>query len=202
MARRENIPRRIQGTGFGNRRGRKGETAAGSLASSRPDQLLSFGSEFEVCNAVLLPAILVVLGAERTVFTVRNGCDAICRDSEVDQEVLGRVGAPVAQTEVVFLAAALVAVPFNRELDAGMSLQEVGVGSERLLSVRANVRLVEVKERILDVLPEFLLLVHLNRRWWRRGWRRRRRGHGNPCARGIGSARPGGGKRVGRRICR
>src|ERR1019366_2068649 len=60
----------------------------------------------EVPAAVLLPATFVRLGAERLLFAVADGFDAIAADSSLDERVLHRVRAAGAQGQVVFGRAA------------------------------------------------------------------------------------------------
>src|SRR2546422_165222 len=145
-------------------------TAAGSPtgAPGFDGSLFGFGAVHKVGTAVLLPAILVVLGADRPVFAVRDGRNPVGGDTEVDEEVLGCGGAPVTQTEVILLASTLVAVTLDRELDVRVSLQEIAVTGQSRFSVRANVGLVEVEVRILHILREGFFVGHFLRRWWRR----------------------------------
>jgi hypothetical protein len=74
---------------------------------------------------ILLPAILVVVSANRLILAVRDRVDAVGADSQIDQETLGGGGASITQTEVVLFAPTLVALAFNRELDIRVPLQEV-----------------------------------------------------------------------------
>src|SRR5581483_1045351 len=81
----------------------------------------------EMAAAVMLPALIVVLGTERFFFTVADRLDVGRTDAALHQGVLHGIGAVVAQGEVIFLRAALVAVSLNRELHVGMLLQEVDI---------------------------------------------------------------------------
>ena len=67
----------------------------------------------EVHAAVLLPARLVVVGALRTFLAVADGLQLVAGNAQLDQEVLGGGGAPVAQGQVVFGRAALVAMALD-----------------------------------------------------------------------------------------
>ena len=69
------------------------------------------GGDDEVPTAVQLPGRLVVADRERAFFAVGNGPDSFRRDSEEDQVVADRVGAPLAECEVVLSGVPLVAVP-------------------------------------------------------------------------------------------
>src|SRR3989441_6153078 len=138
---------------------------------------------------VLLPTILVAVGAHRSSLPVGNDRNPVASHPEVDEEVLRGVGPPVAQTEVVLLAAALIAVPLNREFDLGVGLEEVGVCRQGLLSVRSDVGLIKVKVRILDLGEEFLLRGYPGgRRWRRRRWGRWNR-HGDAGRSGLRPSR-------------
>ena len=148
-----------------------------------------------------MPAILVVLGADRPVLAIRDGRNPVCGDTEVDKEVLGRRGAPVAQTKVVLLASTLVAVTLDRELDVRVSLKEIAVTGQSRFSVRANVGLVEVEVRVLHVLREGFFVRHFFRRRWRRR-RRWRNGYRHPSLTGAGPSRTRHGHGVGGRLRR
>src|SRR5208282_2179536 len=69
----------------------------------------------EVSAAVLLPAAFVRLGAERFLFAVAEGLDAIAGHSSLDDRILHRVRAIGAQGQVIFGRAALVAVSLDGE---------------------------------------------------------------------------------------
>jgi hypothetical protein len=43
----------------------------------------------EVSPTILLPAILVVVSANRPILAVRDRVDAVGADSQIDQEILG-----------------------------------------------------------------------------------------------------------------
>src|ERR1051325_9120718 len=69
----------------------------------------------EVRAAVLLPAVLAALAAERTLLAIAHGAQPLGADAEGRQVLLGGVGAPVAQRQVVVVGAALVGVAFDGE---------------------------------------------------------------------------------------
>src|SRR6266851_2560547 len=122
---------------------------------------------------VLLPARFIRLGAERLLFPEADSLDAVGGDSRSYQRVLHCTGAVVAEGQVVFRRAALVAVSLNREVDAGMLLQERDIGLNGGLIGGANVGLVVIEVNVLHILREQLLLGERRRRWRRRWWRRR-----------------------------
>src|SRR2546425_8703630 len=94
-------------------------TAAGSPtgAPGFDGSLFGFGAVHKVGTAVLLPAILLVLGADRPVFSVRDGGNPVGGDTEGDEEGLGCGGAPVTHTAGIIPASTPVAVNLDRELD-------------------------------------------------------------------------------------
>src|SRR5262249_31494430 len=139
----------------------------------------------EMPTAVLLPAVFGVIGAERLFLTVADGLDCVGTDSALDQSSLDRIGAVVAQANVVLGGTALVSGSLNRVVDAGMLLQEVDIALQHSLLVAADIGLVVIEVNILHVLREKLLFC--------RRWRRRRRrwwsGHGNARRGGLRSTR-------------
>src|SRR5581483_12185174 len=77
----------------------------------------------EVPAPVLLPALLVGLGAERLLFAVADGLDAVGSNAGLHQGLLHGIGSVIAQRQVVLGGTALVTVPLNRELNVGVLLQ-------------------------------------------------------------------------------
>src|SRR6516162_2629943 len=71
----------------------------------------------EVSAAVLLPAGFVRLGAERLLLPIADGLDAARIHTGRDHGILDRVGATIAEGQVVLGRAAFVAMSLNRELD-------------------------------------------------------------------------------------
>src|SRR5579872_104077 len=148
----------------------------------------------EVRAAVSLPALLVGLGADRTLLAVADGFQLIGRNTQLNQEVLSRRRAAIAQAQVVLGRASLVAVTFDRDhgawelLDHG--LQRIGVLGQRRAGILADVALVVIKIRILQ-LPDELAEIRLRRRGWWRWWRRRGNVHGRGLGERSSSARCG-----------
>src|SRR5579862_5411617 len=102
--------------------------------------------------AILLPATLVRLGAERLFLAHRHGLDSISGDSGLNQRILDRVGATGAERKVVFSRPAFVAVSFNRDVDVRMLLQESGISTQRALIAGANIVLVVIEEDVFNIL--------------------------------------------------
>ena len=84
---------------------------------------LGSANHYEVCAAVLLPARLVVLGAEWALLTVTRGLYAVFGNPQTHHVFLCRCGAKISQSEIVFLAPALVTMPLDREAISGCKLR-------------------------------------------------------------------------------
>src|ERR1700693_1460386 len=109
------------------------------------------GRDQEMGAAVLLPAVFSGLAAEGALLSVGDRLDARGIHPERQEVFLGRVGPPVSQGEVVLRGPALVAVPFDEELDRTVSLQPFRVGGERGGGVVAEVGLVVFEEGVFQV---------------------------------------------------
>src|ERR1700689_1010061 len=72
---------------------------------------LSLLRPHKVRTPILLPASLVRLRAERLFLTITHSSQAIRGNSELNEEIACGLRAPLAEAEVVFRRAALVAVP-------------------------------------------------------------------------------------------
>src|SRR4029077_15246927 len=114
--------------------------------------------------AVLLPASLVVLRAERLLLAEADGAEAVGRNAQRDKILLDGAGAAIAKAEVVFGGAALVAVAFDDDFDRRGPLQEVRGRREGDAGVGTNVGLVVVKVGV----THFLIEIGLARRRRRR----------------------------------
>src|SRR5579863_2266683 len=103
----------------------------------------------QVCVAVALVAVLGSIGAHGTFFTVADIPQAVGRYAQLHQKLHGGGGAPVAQAEIVFGRAALVAVALDYHAEAGIggedSLEQIRVPRQRLAGVVAKVALVIVE---------------------------------------------------------
>src|SRR5277367_2327253 len=75
--------------------------------------------------AVLLPASFVGVGTLRAFLTVADGFQVIGGDAQLDQEVLGGGSAAIAQREVIFGGAALIAVAFDDHREVGILLEDL-----------------------------------------------------------------------------
>src|SRR5690348_13541852 len=121
---------------------------------------------------VLLPARFVVLRAERMLLAPAHCLDAIAGNSQRNEILLRRIRAPLPQSEVVLFRAALVAVPLERYADLRIGTQELRILLQRRSGITANLRLVVIEVRVLDVLIE--QVAHA---WRRLRFRRRSRGY-------------------------
>src|SRR6266478_1201505 len=147
----------------------------------------------EVAAAVLLPAGFVALGAEGLFFAEADGAEAIGGDAQGDEILLDGAGAAIAEREVVFGGAALVAVAFDGHAKLRIVAQELGGRGERLAGVGANVGFVEIEVGVAHCIGEDLVVVRLILRL------DRRRGSADGDARGgvRGAAGAAGGDGVG-----
>src|SRR5712664_162057 len=145
--------------------------------------------------AVLLPAGLVTLVAEGLLLAEADGVDAVGRNPQRNHVLLHGAGTAIAEAQVVFRGAALVAVAFDGYLEARIVFQEIRGLGERGAGIGTKVGLVVVEIGIADFFQEeFVVRGPRWRRRWRRCIDRDARG-------GVGgSAGAGGGNRVGRRV--
>src|SRR5438309_8430011 len=143
--------------------------------------------------AVLLPAGFVVLHAEGLLLAEADGAEAVGRNTQRNQILLDGAGAAVAEAEVIFGGATLVAMAFDGDFDRRVLLQEVSRLRERRAGIGTNVGLVVVKVGV----AHFLVKIGWRFLFLRR-WRRRINGDGSSGA--GGAARTGGGDRVRRGV--
>src|SRR6266481_951932 len=115
--------------------------------------------------AILLPASLGVLHAEGFLLAEADGAHTVGGDSQRHEILLDGVGTAIAEAEVVFGGAALIAMAFDGDFDRRVLLQEVRSRRERRTSVRTNVGLVVVKISVAYFLIE-IGLARRRRRWW------------------------------------
>src|SRR5262245_21039511 len=91
------------------------------LPAAMPDRLLRFDGE--VGAAVLRPALLGVLGADRTLLAVADAGDALALHAVRDEVVHRRARATVTERDVVLVGAALVGVAFDEHEVLRIGLQ-------------------------------------------------------------------------------
>jgi hypothetical protein len=77
-----------------------------------------------VVDSVLLPALFVVLSAERFFLAVADGADAIGGNSFLHQRSLDRFRAAGSEGDIVFLGSAVVTMALDENLDARMLREE------------------------------------------------------------------------------
>src|SRR6478735_209741 len=77
----------------------------------------------EVIATVLLPAGLVVLGANRALLAVRHEVEAICCNAVVNEVPLGACRTALAEGQVVLVGATLVSVTLDTNPHSRVSLQ-------------------------------------------------------------------------------
>src|SRR5579875_3216005 len=140
-----------------------------------------------MCAAVLLPARLIMVGAERMLLAPAHRSQPIGSHAERNQKLACRIGAPLAQSEVVLERAALVTVSLDRHPDLGVRAQEFRIPRQGLPGVRAQIGTVEIEKGITNVLCKQLL-----ERRTRSQLRSGRRTDGNAHTVGGIAPRPGG----------
>src|SRR6267378_8088348 len=120
----------------------------------------------EMAATVLLPAGLAALVAEGLLLAEADGAEAVGRNAQRNEVLLDGGGAAIAEPEVVFGGAALVAVAFDGDFESRIVFQEIRRLRECLASVGTNVGLVVVEISVTHFSQEEFLV---------RGSRRRRR---------------------------
>src|SRR5262245_49161209 len=90
-------------------------------------RLLHLPGHFEVVAPVAGPALLVGIRAHGDLLAVGDRLHAVRGHAQRDQVVVGRLGAPLAQRQVVLDGAALVAVALDRDLDEVELLERLAV---------------------------------------------------------------------------
>src|SRR5690349_15475469 len=88
-------------------------TAALVWASESPAHRYCLLAGCKVRSAIFLPAAFTRFRAHGALFAIRDRAKFVGRHSQLHQEILGRLGAAVAQTQVVFRRSALVAVALH-----------------------------------------------------------------------------------------
>ena len=91
----------------------------------------------KVGAAVLLPALLVVLGAERPLLAPARGFHSFGGNAERNQKVFCGFGAPLAEAEIVFRRASLIAMSFERNMDLRIRAQKLCIFGESAASIVA-----------------------------------------------------------------
>jgi hypothetical protein len=120
----------------------------------------------EMSPSVFLPAALRRLGALRPLLAVADGLQPIGRDAQLDEKIFGGTGAAIAQPEVIFGGAALVAMALHHDRGAGElgqnGLQSAGIAGESVAGVGSDIALIVVEETILEA------AARLPTTWWKR----------------------------------
>ena len=80
--------------------------------------------KYKVVDPILLPALFIVLSAERFLLSVTDGLNALCGDSVLQEHLLYRLCAAGSEGDVVFLGSTVVTMAFNEDLDVGMLREE------------------------------------------------------------------------------
>src|SRR5688572_14896095 len=128
----------------GDRRGRRLTRATTTASAGGP------AGDDEVRAAVLRPAALAALGAEGSLFAVTDGADSRACHAQRLQVLASGVGAAVGERQVVLVGAALVAVAFQRDHQAGLRGEELRVLGQPLARLRLELGAVVVEEHVAD----------------------------------------------------
>ena len=100
-----------------------------------------------------MPALFGGGAAERTFLAVADRLQAVGRDAQRNQELLGSGGPAVTQSKVVFGGAALIAMSLDYDLQLRIRTQERRrLAREHHATSGANVRLVVDQSRRLSLL--------------------------------------------------
>src|SRR5579859_1933456 len=147
--------------------------------------------------AILLPALLVVLGALRALLSVADGGQLRGGNTELHQIVPGFGRAAIAQSEVVLGRSAFIAMALHGDLGALKILEDVlerrGILAQRGTRIRPQSGLVVVEKGVPGLRTQQLAERFAGRS---SGYGRSRRRHGNSCNIFRGAAGPFSGKGV------
>ena len=114
----------------------KGSQEKGAAQRRPPVNHLS--SECEMANPVLLPALFVVLRAERLFFAETDCLDAVGGDALLHEHLLYRFGPTCSEGQVVFFRAPVIAMPFDEHANIRMLRKEGGVLLRAVLNAGAG----------------------------------------------------------------
>jgi len=92
----------------------------------------------EVTAPVLLVAGLAAVVAERTLLAIGDGSQASAIDPKIRQVVHDDLRSLLCKHEVIGGTAALVAMPFHLQLDAGVGAQPLSIAAQHLASLLAD----------------------------------------------------------------
>ena len=158
-------------TGSITARARTGGTAARAAprASARAD-----GPTRRLVDAQHRPPVLgpdCIAAAEHggPLLAVTDNLDAVRRDAQADEILHCRVGAPLAQGEVVLARATLIAMALDVGPVLRILLQPGGPALDLRLRLGLQVRLVEVEEDAVANVDPQILFRSRNRSHWNRG---------------------------------
>lgn len=94
----------------------------------------------EVVDPVPLPALIVIIGAERFLLAIADGLDSVRRHTFLQQRPLHRLRTARSQREVIFLRSAIVAVSFDDHLDRRMLCQKLRIAVRGRCLITPDVR--------------------------------------------------------------
>src|SRR5882672_7487930 len=127
--------------------------------------------------AISLPAILVGFSADLLLLAQGGGMELVRAYAGLLQGLFGCVSAALAQGQVVFGGATIVAVALNAHLPVGMRLDDFRRAGQGLLRFGAEVGLVIIEVDVFDGLVKELFFGKVRRRRGCGRWRRLGDGH-------------------------
>src|SRR5437762_815074 len=138
--------------------------------------------------AVLLPTLLIRLRASRFLLAIADTLEPVSGDACLREGLPGSAGALVAQREVVFGRAALIAIALDPHLPVSMLGHHLGGLGKFLLRIRGQFGRIIIEVDVLHALGKDLVVAQ--RRCGRSGCRCWRSTYGNARGSFLGSARP------------
>src|SRR5689334_9255469 len=172
--------------------------ATGALFASQQCSGTRAARDSGYAAAILRPAILGRLRADRVFLAVGDRFHARGRDAQADQKLLHGIGSAGTEREIVFARAALVAVAFDRDANRGIFLQPGCLTLQRGFVVVLDIVLVESEmDRVPDIHAQIFRASRHDAGGWGRSFMRRRRRRRLGCR----FRRRATGKRQRRREC-
>ncbi len=123
-------------------------------------------------TAILLPASLSGLSAERLFLAVTDDADAAGRHACTNKNILCGIGSFLSQREVVLIRSTFITEAADQDLLIWMAQQILRILSQRSLCVTADIVFVVVEKDVMDIRYKLIFATHGAGRSHRnlRGW--------------------------------